>query len=76
MPDKNIFPRKLTNAEKAGLLTLLFEGDMVQFGETADEDLIQTFCALTDQDYDTAKRAFIDADRFGFVHITEGGLDA
>jgi len=76
MSNKNIFPRPLTPAEKAGLLTLLFDGEVVSFGETGDEDFIYTLCALADMDYDTAKRAVLDANRFGMIHIREGGLDA
>jgi len=76
MPDKNIFPRPLTNPEKAALLLLLLEGEIVSFGKTPDEDYIYTLCALTDLDYEAAKRAILDADRFGMVHIVDGGLDA
>lgn len=76
MNDKNIFKRTLTKPEKAALILHLLDLGLPSWGETEDEDLIYTLCALTEVDYEEARRAFLDAARFGFANIKDGGLDA
>lgn len=73
---KDIFKRPLTNPEKAALILHLLDIGLPSWGETEDEDLVHVYCGLTGQDYEAGKRAFLDAARFGYAHINEGGLDA
>lgn len=67
----NIFQRAPTNAEKAHLILHLLDVGLPEWGEDENETLAWVYVALTGQDYDVAKRAFIDAARFGMAHIEE-----
>jgi len=75
MHDDKFFTRALTNAEKAHLILYLLDNGLPDFGNSEDQDLVLTYCALTGHDYDVAKRAFIDASRFGMADL-KGDLDA
>jgi len=62
-----LFTRTLTNAEKAGLILYLLDIGLPDWTDDENEDLIHVFCAFTGMPYDTGKRAFADAIRFGLA---------
>lgn len=72
MTKPTIFQREPTNAEKAHLILHLVDKGIPEFTNSANKDLCWVYVALTGQDYETAKRAFIDAGRFGMAYLDEG----
>lgn len=64
-----IFQRDPTNAEKAHLILHLLDVGLPEWTGDENKDLCWVYVALTGQDYDVAKRAFIDAARFGMANI-------
>lgn len=76
MDKDSIFTRDPTNAEKAHLILHLVDRGIPDFTENPNQDLCWVYVALTGQPYDVAKRAFIDAGRFGLAYIDDSTFDA
>lgn len=71
MDSRDYFARPHTNADKAALIVLLVHGCLPDYGTTEMDSLCWCFAMLTGEPMELAKKAFEDAERFGFIHQQE-----
>lgn len=67
----NYFARPHTNADKAALIVFLLNGNLPDYGETELDALAWCFSMLSGDSMEIARKAFEDAERFGFIRGAE-----